>query len=247
MGLDACDLCGASRLYYRDTTNHRYRCRECNDVTKSEKKIEPADLFASYEAAVAASEVALTQARTIEPTVTACVIANPEQAQWAGAAGQAIAKTRRELEARRDDAAKPLYKAYKAARDGFTPAIKLLDRLESHLADGLKAYGKAQAEAQAKALAEIAPTAAPAEIQRTIAATSADVDGVSHRQHWVAVGADGKPLPANPLEAAARGLAIPAEYWILDAPKLHALARTLKDAMAVTGVKAVDEKTVVFK
>lgn len=210
-------------------------------------KVEPAELFASYEEALAASEVALVQARTIEPTVTACTIATPEQAAWAGQAGQAIAKTRRELESRRDDAAKPLFKAYKQARAGFDAPLKLLMRLEKHLADGLRDYGRAQAEAQAKALAEIAPTAAPAEIARTIEATSSEVDSVSVRQHWIAVGADGKPLPVTPLEAAARGLAIPAEYWTLDAPRLHAMARTLKSDMNVAGVKSVDEKSVVFK
>jgi hypothetical protein len=242
-----CDLCGASRLYYRDTTNHVCYCKACHAGDRIMSKVEPADLFASYEAALAASEVALVQAKQIEPTVIGVSsITTPDQAAWAGQAGQAIAKTRRRLEDQRDAAAKPLFAAYKAARDGFKPALDLLGHLESTLKNGLREYAGAQAIAQAAALKAIAPAAAPAEIARTIEATSSEVENVSLRQHWIARGADGGALPTTPMEAAQRGLAIPAEYWVLDAARLHKLAREQKDALSIVGVQAFDEKSVVF-
>lgn len=244
-----CRGCGTDRLYYRDTTNHTYYCRECHSVsTKPEKKIEPAELFESYEAAVAASETALVQAKKIEPTVIGVSsIETAEAATWASQAGRAIASTRRELEKQRDQIAKPLHAAWKKAREGYDAPLKLLGRLEKHLADGLLQYNALQAQAQAKALAEIAPTAEPAEIARTIEATNADVDGASRRQRWIARGSDGQPLPNTPAEAAARCLQIPAQFWILDHARLHAMARAQKSELAITGVEAVDEGSIIFK
>lgn len=208
-------------------------------------KVEaPQDWFASYTETMDASRKALLDAQQCATPLLAAKVTTPEQLQWAATVGKQVAGVRRQVEQRRDRAAKPWYQAYKAIREQAAEAVAILAQIERHLQDEVRAYNQRLADEQARALQA---AATPAEIQRTVAAIAPAPTGVHERERWEWGMADGGPPPANLLAAQQRGLAIPAEYWILDEKKISANVREKKDATQIPGVVPAQRNTVVFK
>lgn len=192
------------------------------------------ELFKSYRAALEASNREIVDSKALATQLLAVRCETLEQEQWAADYGNRIAVVRKAIEHRRDLAKKPWWDNYNAIQKAPKEAIDLLLQIEAHFKAEIKRSSRARLASQAAALQAAIP-AGPAEIARTVEATSGKADGVTLAEHWTWAPADGGERPATIAEAYARGLAIPPEYFLLDTKRLDREAREQKSAFAVTG------------
>jgi len=206
---------------------------------------------------VTTSDELISRAEQIE-------VANPENAKVAGAMLTSLAGRRKAIEEERFKITRPLDEAKKRAMEWFKPAIEKLQTAEAivrrKLTGFLEEEERQRKAAEAKAaeaarkeaerLAKRAETAeakgkveeaavlreladAPAPV---IAAPATRVSGISSRENWSAQVTDKAAL----VKAAAENPAYLA-YLEPDMKSLNALARAQKNALAIPGVKAVNQ------
>jgi len=206
----------------------------------------PADLFESYNEALAASRKAQSEADQVEAWIESQPVETPEQVAWAAKAGKFVADQAKQLDAWRKRAKAPWLAASKAIDSEFMPAIKKLRAVKQALAGRIKAIEQAKAEAQAKALMESAPQT-PEQIERAVNVLTPPPENTQMRERWTWKVTDGGDPPATLDEAKRRGLQIPDDYWILDTARLDRESRGLKSSLSVPGIEPELDHTVVFR
>ena len=206
------------------------------------------ELFKSYHAALEASAKEVTDCKAIAARLLAVRLdGSLEQEQWATDYGRKIDALHKAIEARRDNDKRPWWLNYKAIQDAPKEALDLLASIRAHLKAEIKRSALARQAAQAPSLELAAATGAgPSELASMAAATSRVADGARLDTAWTWAPADGGPRPVHVGEAVARGLQIPAEYWILDTKRLDREARTNDGRDLPPGALRVNDPRVVF-
>jgi hypothetical protein len=188
--------------------------------------------FASYEAAIVASNKAEADSKQIDAWFREHPIETEEQAEWAAKVGKFAADQAKQLDAARKQAKAPWAAAAKAIDDQFMPSIKRLQAIKQHAAKGIAAVEQAKIAAQTKALTADAPQS-PEAIQAAVAVLAPPPEGAQLRERW----------ELEILDEAQ----IPREYFTLDRARLDREARTLKGSFQVPGCRAIRKDQVVFR
>jgi hypothetical protein len=206
---------------------------------------EPAELFASYQDALAASDAALTDAKAAADQLLAARVTTDEQASWASTVGHQVAAVRKALESKRDTAKRPWYDAYQTIQKSAKPAVDLLTQIERHLKSEIGAHECRKAELQALAMPE---ATSREEIAAAAAIMSPAPEGVQVRERWIWEAADGGHTNLDRATALLRGLDIPDMYWVLDKPVIDRLVKAHKGNLSevIPGLRGKLDPTIAF-